>query len=134
DVGRVKRPEELLRMPNFHFKDSDVNSIAMVLGSLVKDKVALEMRDKADDRIAAGRMLIAEKNCRGCHIIEGLGGDIRGLVTDPRDYATMPPNLNTEGLKTQPMWLHPFLIYPGRIKLRPWLTFRMPSFHFTDKE
>jgi len=134
DVGRVKRPEELLRMPNFHFKDSDINSIAMVLGSLVKDKVPMEMRDKPNDQIAAGRSLIAEKNCRGCHIIEGLGGDIRGLATDPRDYATMPPNLNTEGLKTQPMWLHPFLIDPGRIKLRPWLTYRMPTFHFTETE
>src|SRR5207244_5261250 len=66
DVGRVKRPEELLRMPNFHFKDSEVNSIAMVLISMVKDKVPLEMRGKANEQIAAGRALIAEKNCRGC--------------------------------------------------------------------
>jgi cytochrome c2 len=134
DVGRVKRPEELLKMPNFHFNDSDVNSIAMVLVSMVKDKVALEMRDKPDDAIAAGRSLVAEKNCRGCHIIEGMGGDIRGLVTDPRDYALMPPNLNTEGLKTQPLWLHPFIIDPGSIKLRPWLTYRMPTFHFTETQ
>src|ERR1051326_5127435 len=48
DVGRVKRPEELLKMPNFHFKDSEVNSISGVLISMVKDKVPLEMPDQSD--------------------------------------------------------------------------------------
>jgi cytochrome c2 len=133
DVGRVKRPEELLRMPNFHFKDNEINSITMVLTSMVKDKVALEMRDRANQQIAAGRTLIAEKNCRGCHIIEAQGGDIRALFSGTQ-LALAPPNLNTEGFKTQPLWLHPFLIDPGRIKLRPWLDIRMPTFHFTDTE
>jgi len=133
DVGRVKRPEELLRMPNFHFKDSEINSIAMVLVSMVKDKVALEMRDKANDAIVAGRNLIAEKNCRGCHIIEGMGGDIRALF-NATTVALAPPNLNTEGFKTQPLWLHPFLVDPGKIKLRPWLNVRMPTFHFTETQ
>jgi cytochrome c2 len=133
DVGRVKRPEELLRMPNFHFKDSEVNSIAMVLSSMVKDKVAMEMRDNPSDAIIAGRNLIAEKNCRGCHIIEGMGGDVRALFT-ATNVALAPPNLNTEGFKTQPLWLHPFLIDPGKTKLRPWLTFRMPTFHFSETE
>jgi cbb3-type cytochrome oxidase cytochrome c subunit len=133
DVGRVKQPGELLRMPNFHFKDSEINSITMVLTSMVKDKVAMEMRDNASEAIIAGRNLIAEKNCRGCHIIEGMGGDIRALFT-ATNLALAPPNLNTEGFKTQPLWLHPFLIDPGRIKLRPWLTLRMPTFHFSETE
>ncbi len=77
DVGRVKRPEELLKMPNFHFTDDNVNSITMVLMSMVKDKVPLEMRDRPNDAIVAGNTLISEKNCRGCHIIGGVGGDIR---------------------------------------------------------
>ena len=133
DVGRVKRPDELLRMPNFRFNEKEVSSIAMVLVSMVKDKVAMEMRDKPNDAIVAGRNLIAEKNCRGCHIIEGLGGDIRALFT-ATTQALAPPNLNTEGLKTKPMWLHPFLMDPGKTKLRPWLNVRMPTFHFTDDE
>ncbi len=133
DVGRVKRPEELLRMPNFHFKENEVNAITMVLISMVKDKVPLEMRDKPNDRIAAGRALVAEKNCRGCHIIEGQGGDIRALFSGTQ-LALTPPNLNTEGFKTQPLWLHPFIVDPGKIKLRPWLDIRMPTFHFTDTE
>jgi cytochrome c2 len=130
DVGRVKRPEELLKMPNFHFADSDVDAITGVLVSMVKDPVPLEMRDKTTQAIAEGRQLVAEKNCRGCHIIEGAGGDIRPT----KEQAQWPPNLNTQGFKTQPLWLHPFLKDPSTVKLRPWLTARMPTFHFTEKQ
>jgi mono/diheme cytochrome c family protein len=129
DVGRVKRPEEMLKMPNFHFTDDQVNAITMVLTSLVKDRVPMEMRDRTTSAISNGRLLIAEKNCKGCHIIEGAGGDIRPTITD---QAFWPPNLATQGFKTQPMWLHPFLKAPST--LRPWLTARMPTFHFTEEE
>src|SRR4029434_8273865 len=59
DVGRVKRPEELLKMANFHFSDKDVEAISGVLASMVKDPVPLEMRDKTSQAIAEGRQLIA---------------------------------------------------------------------------
>ena len=132
DVGRVKRPEELLKMPNFQFSDREVDSITMVLTSMVKDRVPMEMKDtnSSTAAIAEGRQLIAEKNCRGCHIIEGAGGDIRGVIAEPQ----WPPNLATQGFKTQPLWLHPFLKDPNQIKLRPWLTARMPTFHFDERE
>jgi cytochrome c2 len=130
DQVRVKRPDELLKMPNFHFSDKDAESITGVLVSLVKDPVPLEMKDQTTQAIVEGRQLIAEKNCRGCHLIEGVGGDIRPT----KDQAQWPPNLNTEGFKTQPLWLHPFLKDPGTVKLRPWLTARMPTFHFTEAQ
>ncbi len=130
DVGRVKRPEELLKMPNFKFSDSDVNAIAGVLVSMVKDPVPLEMRDRTPQAIIDGRQLVAEKNCKGCHLVEGAGGDIRPT----KEQAQWPPNLNTEGFKTQPLWLHPFLKDPGIVKLRPWLSARMPTFHFTEEQ
>jgi len=31
--------------------------------------------DKTVAAIAEGRQLVAEKNCKGCHLIEGAGGD-----------------------------------------------------------
>jgi hypothetical protein len=130
DVGRVKRPEELLKMPNFRFTDKDVDAISGVLVSMVKDPVPLEMRDKTPQAIVDGRQLIAEKNCRGCHLIESVGGDIRPT----KEQAQWPPNLNTEGFKTQPLWLHSFLKDPGSVKLRPWLVARMPTFHFTEQQ
>jgi mono/diheme cytochrome c family protein len=130
DVGRVKRPEELLKMPNFHFSDSDVRAITGVLTSMVRDRVPLEMRDKTTDAVSQGRLLIAEKNCKGCHIIEGAGSDIRTTLAQ----ALIPPNLATEGAKTQPLWLHSFLKDPSIVRLRPWLTARMPTFHFTEQQ
>src|ERR1041385_7546552 len=130
DVGRVKRPEELLKMPNFKFADKDVELISGVLVSMVKDPVPLEMRDKTPQAVIDGRQLIAEKICRGCHLIEGVGGDIRPT----KEQAQWPPNLNTEGFKTQPLWLHSFLKDPGSVKLRPWLTAHMPTFHFTEQQ
>jgi cytochrome c2 len=130
DVGRVKRPEELLKMPNFRFSDTDVERLAGVLVSMVKDPVPLEMRDKTTPAVAEGRQLLSEKNCRGCHIVEGAGGDIRPT----KEQAQWPPNLNTQGFKTQPLWLHPFLKDPSTVKLRPWLTARMPTFHLTEQQ
>src|SRR5207245_4749853 len=109
DVGRVKQQEELLKMPNFKFTEKDVDAISGVLVSMVKDPVPLEMRDKTPQAVAEGRQLIAEKNCRGCHLVEGAGGDIRP-TKEPRQS---PPNLNSEGLKTQHLSLHPFSNDPG---------------------
>ena len=135
DVGRVKTPEELLKMPNFTFNPQDVQAITMVLTSMVKDKVPQEMREKLSKEVIAGRQLIDEKNCKGCHIIEQMGGDIRGFLKgDAIKQAQWPPNLNTEGRKTQPMWLAKFINDPGAMKLRTFLNTRMPTFHFTQNE
>ncbi|HEX4999385.1 MAG TPA: c-type cytochrome [Terriglobia bacterium] len=131
DDGRIKRPDELLRMPNFGFSDKQVSSIVMVLTSLVKDRVSREVRDPAPAAVLAGRQLIAEKNCKGCHIIEGAGRDIRTTISEQDRW---PPNLNTQGLKTQPMWLKDFLSDPGKVKIRGFLDVRMPTFHFSETE
>jgi len=90
------------------------------------------MREKLSAEVIAGRQLIDEKNCKGCHIIEKMGGDIRGFLKGKQ--AEWPPNLATEGFKTQPMWLAKFVKDPGAIKLRMFLSARMPTFHFTEKE
>jgi cytochrome c2 len=133
DAGRVKRPEELLRMPNFGLSETDVQSLVMVLSSLVKDPVALEMKERPSQAVVAGRQLIAEKNCRGCHIVENLGGDIR-LFLGVNGQLNWPPSLNTQGMKTQPEWLRTFLKDPGTNRPRPWMDIRMPTFHFTEHE
>src|SRR5262245_64320920 len=107
----------------------------MVLTGLVRDPVPPEMQDRTPAAIGAGRALIAEKNCKGCHLIEGAGRDIRGFIgTSPEQQAQWPPNLNTEGFKVQPDFLHSFLNDPGRIKLRIWIDARMPTFRFSESE
>lgn len=131
DEGRVKRPDELLRMPNFGLSEKDVNSIVLVLTSLVKDPVPLEMKDRTDPDVVEGRLLVAEKNCKGCHIIETLGGDIRAVLKEDIQW---PPNLNTQGQKTQPEWLRSFFKDPGADRPRWWMDTRMPTFGFTERD
>lgn len=131
DVDRVKRPEELLRMPNFHFSEGQVDALVLVLTGMVKDQVKPEMRDILSAEVEAGRSMIARRNCRGCHEINGSGGDIRSTIAD---QGLWPPLIATEGAKTQPDWLHGFLSDPGEATLRPWLTARMPTFGFGTVE
>jgi cytochrome c2 len=89
------------------------------------------MRNLVSEEIEAGRALIARSNCRGCHEIEGAGGDIRSTI---ESSAFWPPLLDTQGAKTQPQWLHGFLSEPGEVTLRNWLETRMPTFGFTPEE
>jgi hypothetical protein len=61
------------------------------------------------------------------------GRDIWALTAP--DSPERPPSLNTQGLKTRPMWLHDFLMDPGKTKIRPAvLQTRMPTFHFSEAE
>ena len=68
------------------------------------------------------------RNCVGCHIIEGDGGDFLKLVADP---SLGPPMLTPEGARVQPDWLYAFL--RGPITIRPWLNVRMPTFGLDDQ-
>ena len=68
------------------------------------------------------------RNCVGCHIIEGDGGDFLKLVAEP---SLGPPMLTPEGARVQPDWLYAFL--RGPITIRPWLAVRMPTFGLDDQ-
>jgi cytochrome c2 len=78
---------------------------------------------------AAGRTLVQERNCVGCHAIEETGGDFVKLVAEP---SLGPPLLTPEGSRVQPEWLRRFLRQPSTI--RPWLAVRMPTFGWSDEE
>ncbi len=47
-------------------------------------------------------------------------------------WARVPPPLVREGMKTQPAWLHQFLLNP--IKIRPATVLRMPKFNLSNRE
>jgi mono/diheme cytochrome c family protein len=79
------------------------------------------------DYQVAGRTLVHRRNCVGCHIIEGDGGDFVKLVADP---SLGPPMLTPEGARVQSDWLYAFL--RGPITIRPWLDVRMPTFGLDD--
>lgn len=132
DNGKIKLPQEKLKMPDFGFTDDEASKMVTLLLGFTKEEPMLEMVKKLTPReaaIEAGRRIVQSRNCRGCHIVEGTGGAIRETIKDPGYY---PPDLVGEGAKVQSEWLFGFLKSPSTI--RPWIQVHMPTFHFSDED
>ncbi len=130
DKGRVLQPLEKLRMPNYDLTDGEVNRLLTAIMSFqreIQPPAAMPVRNARLDYEVNGRTLVHRRNCVGCHIIEGDGGDFVKLVADP---SLGPPMLTPEGARVQPDWLYAFL--RGPITIRPWLSVRMPTFGLDD--
>jgi mono/diheme cytochrome c family protein len=131
DRGRVLQPLDKLRMPNFDFSDVEVDRLVTAIMSFQRDiqpAAAMAPRSAKADFLSAGRTLTRRRNCVGCHIIEGDGGDFIKLLSDP---SLGPPMLTPEGGRVQPEWLYAFL--RGPITIRPWISVRMPTFGLSDQ-
>lgn len=119
-------------MPQFNLADEDIKALRVFLRSRTELVVPPKWRDNSQwaKPEVVGERLVAKYNCRGCHQIDGRGGDIRRLYeTNP---ASAPPILIGEGAKVQAPWLFNFLLQPTPI--RPWLQVRMPTFGFSNEE
>ncbi|MGE5245479.1 MAG: c-type cytochrome, partial [Betaproteobacteria bacterium] len=130
DRDRDLQPLEKLRMPNFDFSDQEVDRLVTAIMSfqrVVQPPAAMPERSARLDYLVAGRTLVRRRNCVGCHVIEGDGGDFVKLVADS---SLGPPMLTPEGARVQPEWLYAFL--RGPITIRPWLNVRMPTFGLDD--
>jgi cytochrome c2 len=150
DRDKIKKPEELLRMPKFHFESEEADAIVTAVLSFTKEQVPLAAQKQlgADERyVEKGRRLVRNLNCQGCHVI-GKGGTIRAIVESQLEasggevlqaQALSPPILYNdksqvgEGSRVQTAWLHDFLGHPEN-HIRPWLQVRMPTFDFTEEE
>ncbi len=155
DEGKMKRPEELLRMPKFWATDEEAENIVTAVMSFTKEQVPLAAQKQLtpDERyVERGARLVRDKNCRGCHVLGEQGGAIRAVVADQLEssgidtltartqtVAFSPPQLYNadakigEGARVQTDWLHNFLSDPSH-KIRPWVNLRMPTFEFTEEE
>jgi cbb3-type cytochrome oxidase cytochrome c subunit len=132
DNGKVKLPPEKLRMGYFDFTDHEVDGIVRRVLGQVRDELPREAVKNLSANEAFGeraRTIIHEYNCRGCHLYDGFGGGIRPTLTDSGMW---PPNLNTQGARTQADWLFSFLNAPSEVRF--WITTRMPTFHFSDDQ
>jgi len=145
DGGKVKAPDEKLKMPNFYFTDEETDALVTALMGFV-DTTSVERkkmpRTTRNLHLEAGQKVVHLYNCQGCHVIEGDGGTIRPTLkewlvkydnrTDAEADALVPsfspPNLVGEGKKVHTEWLFHFLHEPTVI--RPWLKARMPTFNF----
>ena len=132
DKHKIVAHEDKSRMPNFYFKPEEIEAIVTAILGFTNNKVAdskITYNLVEDKTVFEGYKLINQNNCQGCHIIEGFGGQIVDAI-GLSEFS--PPNLNTQGAKTQPDWLFNFFKNP--ITIRPNLQVRMPSFNFTDSE
>jgi len=132
DRGKVKSPAEKLRMPQFGFTDSDRRHIVRNVLGLVRDEFPQEgvkTLSAAEAVAEQARHLIHNYNCRGCHLIDGVGG---GIYETIEDTGMRPPNLHTQGSRTQADWLYHFFEDPTEVRF--WMNVRMPTFNFTNEE
>ncbi|MEM7352273.1 MAG: c-type cytochrome [Acidobacteriota bacterium] len=83
-----------------------------------------------DAALEAGRRVVERHGCRTCHLIEGRGGD----HTETSASGETLPDLTHAGARLRSPWLFAYLMDPGRVTLRPWLTTRMPSFALSEAE
>lgn len=130
DQGRVLTPLEKLRMPNFEFSDEEVHRLLTAIMSFqreIQPQQAKPEKTARRDFLVQGRAMVQRRNCVGCHVIEGAGGDYVQLVREP---SLGPPLLTPTGARVQHDWLYAFLREP--ITIRPWLSVRMPSFNLDD--
>ncbi|MGE5047358.1 MAG: c-type cytochrome, partial [Deltaproteobacteria bacterium] len=122
------------RMPQFDFSDDEALSLLTFLKGQTGETPPAEYRTGQTEAQAAvykGERLVFWNGCRNCHVVEQRGGKIRDLYND-ETMTFAPPILTGEGWKVQPQWLFGFLKAP--IPLRPWLSVRMPTFHFSDAD
>lgn len=132
DQGKIKDYFEKLKMPQFDFTETQVHALTTFLLSLAEEPIPLEMERRLnlkEQEIESGRLLVTKLNCQGCHLLEGKGGRVKELLSDP---GLAPPPLEGEGAKVQEEWLYQFL--KGPTPIRPWLHFRMPTFGFHHEE
>lgn len=131
DEGRDVRQLDKLRMPNFEFSPEEVQLLLTALMSFqaeIQPAAAMPVKSARRDFLVEGRNTVHRRNCVGCHIIEGSGGDFVRLVAEP---TLGPPMLTPEGARVQHEWLYAFL--RGPITIRPWLEVRMPTFGLEDQ-
>ncbi len=126
--------DELARMPQFAMSDREADAVLTNVLGFTKESVyegAKAARGERGERLAAGRRVVTRFNCQGCHLVEGKGHAIRSSLLDENN---LPPNLAAEGARVKADWLFSFLHDPEQVKLRPWLTARMPTFDFSDQQ
>lgn len=142
DRGKIKRPYDKLKMPNYYFTEEEADALVTYLLSRVpprvSDNLKVDYAGDTDGPIARGRNLTRELNCIACHEIEDNAPTIqqyfRRTIAGRVEFDSInaPPSLWGEGAKVQHNWLHGFLQHVE--PLRPWLQVKMPSFHLTGQE
>ncbi|HXI88516.1 MAG TPA: cytochrome c [Blastocatellia bacterium] len=120
DRGKVKSPDERLRMPNIYLPDSDVTALATFLLGSVETNLPESMRYNpagGKKSVQDGWWIVQKYNCMGCHnVLVGQDSILMGLPmyqsADGKEQ--LPPRLTSEGARVNPDWLLRFLKDPSQ--------------------
>lgn len=121
DRGKVKAPDERLRMPNIYLPESDVTALTTFLLGSVETSLPESMRyNPAGGKKAVqdGWWVVQKYNCMGCHnVLVGQDSILMGLPmyqsADGKEQ--LPPRLTSEGARVNPDWLLRFLKDPSQV-------------------
>jgi cytochrome c2 len=138
DREKVKTFQEKSKMPQFSLSPAEIEAVQSTVLGMQKDDMAdalLARAVGARGAVEAGRRIVKDYNCQGCHVLEDKGGAIREAMTANKiDLALAPPIIRGEGAKVQSEWLFTFLHGPKTGQIRPWLKVRMPTFGFSTDQ
>jgi cytochrome c551/c552 len=120
DRGKVKSPEDRLRMPNIFLPDSDVTALATFLLGSTETSLPESMRYNptgGKKSVQDGWWIVQKYNCIGCHnVLIGQDSVLMGLPmyqgADGKEQ--LPPRLTSEGARVNPVWLLGFLKDPSQ--------------------
>ena len=119
------RPWLKVRMPTFHFSDSDKTTVVNYFQALEEYTQAYDyvnVADYSDQTLAQGKKLFDQLQCLSCHVLES-----KATYT-PAEAATLAPNLRMAHQRLRPEWVvdwlrDPQVIDPGT---------RMPSYFYSE--
>src|SRR6266404_2830305 len=120
DRGKVKSPDERLRMPNIFLPESDVTAITTFLLGSVETNLPESIRYNPNGQkksVQDGWWVVQKYNCMGCHnVLVGQDSILMGLplyqTADGKEQ--LPPRLTSEGARVNPDWLLRFLKDPSQ--------------------
>ena len=120
DRGKVKAPDERLRMPNIFLPDSDVTAITTFLLGSVETNLPESIRYNPSGpkkSVQDGWWVAQKYNCIGCHnVLVGQDSVLMGLpmYQNADGKEQLPPRLTSEGARVNPDWLLRFLKDPSQ--------------------
>jgi cytochrome c551/c552 len=120
DRGKVKAPEERLRMPNIFLPDNDVTAITTFLLGSVETNLPESIRYNPNGQkksVQDGWWVVQKYNCMGCHnVLVGQDSILMGqpMYQSADGKEQLPPRLTSEGARVNPDWLLRFLKDPSQ--------------------
>ncbi|MFQ5482290.1 MAG: c-type cytochrome [Nitrospinaceae bacterium] len=131
------RTERVLdKMPDFDLTKDEIDSLMVLLKGFNGVRIPEKYKQHYTQReltIERGRRLVERFNCRGCHVVEGSGGQIQKYLKSKVQYP--PPLIMGDyqvGERIKGSWLHSFLRNPTPV--RTWVKVKMPKFALNEKE